>query len=461
MNSFRKFLSDKPAYWLLAGLGIFGFAAAALGSSFWRSFNHDELEAIHAGWKIFSGEKIYLDFLQHHHFLFYYLLSGVAMLFGASVKTIIASRIIIFFMALGIGWLTYAIAKILYGRNIAWLSVFFLSSSVIFLQKVLEVRPDVPLVLCELLAIFFLLRFFLTKKMWQLMLSAIFLFGAFLFLQKAVFLIFLVGLLFLYKLYKKEINFKDFFIYWGMLLAFLLLFVWYVTLTFGFSEYVFLNWTINTQLLNTFPLYKYLLLSVAQNPLLWGLYIAGIVLVFKKRQFDMAAFFSLGLLGFIFTTKSPFMQYYLTSMPFIAMVAAVCAHKFFLWKKPLLLVLLGTSMLYSAYVLWDVSKSNQGQLDKINFVLSVTTPEDYVYDGDILFNVFRQDISYFWFSVKPKTSVLISYQSLRDYDYDVYQLIEEKKPKVISNYFLKTKNKIIQENYVQSEKYKDIYIRNN
>ncbi|MFA5994602.1 MAG: hypothetical protein WC823_06625, partial [Parcubacteria group bacterium] len=137
MNSLKIFFSNKPAYWLVAVIGIAVFIPIALVSSLHRSFNHDEFEAIHSGWKIFAGEKIYVDFLQQHHFLVYDLLSGVIAIFGENVKSIIASRLLSFAMALGVAWLVYRIAKMTYDKNIALLSVFFLSSSVIFLQKIL------------------------------------------------------------------------------------------------------------------------------------------------------------------------------------------------------------------------------------------------------------------------------------------------------------------------------------
>ncbi|KKR22167.1 MAG: hypothetical protein UT50_C0001G0079 [Candidatus Moranbacteria bacterium GW2011_GWA2_39_41] len=455
----KKFILQKPAYRPMAMVSIVLFAGVALVLSLYRSFNHDEFEAIHSGWKIFAGEKIYVDFLQQHHFMLYYVLSDLISLVGTGVKAIIASRLLSLVMAVGVAGLVYRIAKIAYDKNVALLSVFFLSSTVIFLQKILEVRPDVPLVLFELLAVFFLLRFFETKKLWQLLLSATTLFVSFLFLQKAVFLIFLIGLIFVYKLWKKEIVWRDFWIFWGMMAVFSGLFTWYVAITFTWSEYFFLNWLINANLLNTFPLYKYFLISMGQNPLVWILFVVGIVEMIRKKTFNIIAFLALGMLSFIFATKSPFPQYYLTSMPFIVIVAPVQLFRIFEWKKQVAIFLMLATIAGSLGVLYYVSENNKKQLQKIDYVLSITDVNDRVYDGDANFNVFHKDLDYFWFSTKPKTGVLTSYRLMREYDYNAYALIDKFKPKIISNSFIKTKNPAVADNYAKSDRYGDLYLR--
>lgn len=459
MESIRKFITQKPAYQSIAIASIVLFLGVALASSFYRSFNHDEFEAIHSGWKILAGEKIYVDFLQTHHFLWYYLLSGIIFVFGENTDAVIAARILSFAMAVGIVWLTYGIARMAYGKKVAMLSLFLLSGAVIFLQKALEVRPDVPLVLSGLLAVFFLLKYFESKKLWQLVVSSVALFLSFLFLQKAVFLIFLIGLVFLHKLWKKEISWKDFAWYWGGLAVFLGLFIWYVSNVFTWSEYFFWNWTINTKLLNTFPLYKYLWISIQQNPLLWTLYAAGIIVMIKRRSFDVVAFFSIGLLATIFATKSPFAQYYLTSLPFVAIVSAWQLERLLRWNGKLMALLMIATVFGSLYVLYDTSDSNRKQLNRIEYVLSITDKNDIVYDGDANFNLFRKDMDYFWFSVKPKTGILVSYQLLKDYDYDAYRLIGELKPKVISDSFIKAKKSVIADQYEKSSAFGDLYIR--
>jgi hypothetical protein len=459
MKYFRKITLGQPSYVPAAVLGIVSLTAVAFAGSLYRFFNHDEFEAIHAGWKVLSGERIYVDFLQHHHFLLYYVLGGVIAAFGTTVKSVVAARMLMFALAAGIVWLTYGIARTAYGKGVALLGVFFLVTTTMFLQKAVEVRPDVPQVLSGLAAVFFLMEYLASKRTWQLFVSAVLLFVSFLFLQKAVFLAFLIGLLFLYWMRKKQIGYGEFFLYWGTLAVLLGLFFWYVSAAYSLRQYVFLNWIVNTKLLNTFPLYKYLWLSVLRNPLLWALYFAAVGFMFRRRSFDAIAFLSIGLLGFVFVVKSPFQQYYLMALPFVSIVAARFAHGIFEARKSLApLLLLASTVGSLAAVAYDW-KGNGDQLRKVEYVLSVTDANDYVYDGDANFNLFRKDLDYFWFSVKPKTGVLTSYRLMREYDYDVYRLIDELRPKVISDSFVKVKNPVISEHYVRSEAFDGIYIR--
>lgn len=461
MKVISEIIKKRFSYQTFLIILIALFIVAIFASSLYRSFNHDEFEAIHSAWKISTGEKIYVDFFQHHNFLLYNILSWVIMIFGSSVTAIVMSRMLIFTMAMAIFWLTYKIAQMAYGKNVALWSLFFLSTTAMFFQKVIEVRPDVPLVLFELLTIFFLMKYFEIKKRTYLFLSAASLFVAFLFLQKAVFLIILLGIFLIFKIYKKQFKFWDFLLYFGTLGIFLGFFVLYLLVFNSFSEYIFLGWLLNTKLLNTFPLYKYLLISIEQNPLTWILYFFGILIMIRKKTFDMLAFISLGLLAFIFLTKSPFPQYYLMSLPFVVMIASLFADKIFEKKKFIMIFIMIISIIYPSYALFEnINKdNNKEQLQKIDYVLSITNPSDYIYDGDANFNIFRKDIDYFWFSVKPKTGNLTAYRLMKNYDYDVYKLIDELKPKVVSDSFIKTKNKEIADFYLRSEAFKDLYIR--
>jgi len=104
---------------------------------------------------------------------------------------------------------------------------------------------------------------------------------------------------------------------------------------------------------------------------------------------------------------------------------------------------------------------NTRQLEKINYVLFLTRPDDLVYDGDIQFNVYRGDLDFIWFSVSPREGQLSTYQKWKGYRYDILELIDEKKPKVISDYVIKKMlaDPRISNHYGQSERYSDLYIR--
>lgn len=462
MNNIKKFIQEASVSQIVTWVGIGVFICLALYSALFRLFDHDEFEALHSSWLVFSGQTIYVDFLQHHHFLWYYVLTPLFTLFGEGTHTIIAARLLSLALTLGIALLVYRIAALVYSRQVGILSVFFLLTTITFVDKSIEIRPDVPLVFFELLSVLFLLQYFQSRKVHKLILSALALFVAFLCLQKAVFLGFLVGTVMLYKIYHKQMPWRDFFAYatvWAVLIA---LFGWYVSRVFGLEQYFFLNWQLNTVLLNTFPLYKYLSWSLVQNPLLWGLFILALGLAAVRKERSVITFIALGLLSCIFLTKSPFPQYYLMSLPFIAIVAANAFMRL-PWVAPRFqVVLLSVSLVWSVGAWWYMyDGSNVAQLARVQYVLDVTQPTDLVYDGDAQFNIFRKDIGYFWFSLRPKNGVLTSYRLLREYPYNTYESIAEKKPKIISDSFISTKNPAVRDFYTESTVFEGLYIRNN
>ena len=100
------------------------------------------------------------------------------------------------------------------------------------------------------------------------------------------------------------------------------------------------------------------------------------------------------------------------------------------------------------------------QLAKIQYVLDLTDPEDYVYDGNIFFNLFRRDVDFIWFMAGEPYKAAETLAILKDYDYNVYRAIAEYKPKVISSFGIDNMNDPrIAEHYVPSPEYDDLFIR--
>ena len=80
-------------------------------------------------------------------------------------------------------------------------------------------------------------------------------------------------------------------------------------------------------------------------------------------------------------------------------------------------------------------KRHHYQIEKIQYVLHHSTPSDYVHDGDIQFNLFRKDLDYFWYSIRPQEYALDSLRQVRPYDYNLPKMIQDKRPVLISNYW--------------------------
>ena len=457
-GEFKKIISDKSLYFLLGLLLLLIFF-----NSLFRHFNHDEFEAIHTSWKILNGETIYIDFFQHHHPFLYYIIIPVIKIFGENVFTILFLRIIVYVLFLLILLITYNLAILLFDdKKIGLISLIFLSSSTFFFNKAIEIRPDVPQVLFGLLAIYFFIIQFKIKSTKYTVLSALSLGLSFLFLQKTVFLISCILFFQLIRLYKNKIKVKQIFVYWISFILILTPYLFYLLKNGFFANYVLFNWIINMKRTNSFYFFFYgLLESFKMNTILWSFFLIGLIFS-RKYIFKEFCILSLMLLLSQFLIKAPYPQYYMLLFPLMAIIAGFGVVKVINERIAIIAILWAATVL-PGFLLCENLKfnTNVNQLEKIKYVLSKTNENDYVYDGDILFNIFNKDIDFFWFSVRPKTGALAAYKTLSEYNYDIYKLIDKHKPNIISNYYIDNmNNETISKNYHPSDKYEDIFIRN-
>ena len=435
-----------------------------------RYFDHDEFEALHTAWKMFSGEVIYTDFLQHHHPFLYYLLQPLYHLFGAGVPVILAARVgaaALLTLTLGV---TYLIAFELYrDRLIALTSAFFLAGLALYVDKMLEVRPDVPMSLLALLGTYCVLRAQRTRQRWLLALGGL-LFGlAFMFLQKAIVLLFAVGVVLLARLFTRQLRFGDLLVFGGAVLVPVLPYAFHLLATGRLETFLFYNFTFNTlyyrlrgwefyKLIdNVSTLYKYNVIVVA-------LFLYAAFFLPKKRlEWELLVFVA-GVLGFTLLTGRHNPQYYILAFPFMAVLAAR-AFWGVLRPRPavaallLLVIVYGTLDRDYGYLVAG-SGTNAGQLEQVERVLALTEPGDYVYDGNVTFNLFRRDIGFVWWMTGEPYKAIQTLEELRDYDYDVYELIAEYQPKIISDFGIPDMSRpVIADYYVQDEVFPDLYVR--
>jgi hypothetical protein len=127
----------------------------------------------------------------------------------------------------------------------------------------------------------------------------------------------------------------------------------------------------------------------------------------------------------------------------------------------LVAVLMLSTLPPALFLLNRLKENNAAQIEKINYVLSITGPEDFVYDGKVAFNLFRKDIDFFWFSVRPDKA-LATYQTMTQYNYDIYELIEKFRPKIISDCQIQNiRHEAVASHYIQSDKFENLFIRKN
>lgn len=405
-----------------------------------RSYDQDEFEVIKTAWKIFHGERIYVDFFQHHHPLLYYLLIPLFALFGEGIEIVIGARLFMLPFSIGILLLTWAIARPIYGSAVAALAPLLLVLTPLFVNPAIEVRPDVPQVFFGLLAVYLLYRYFETRALIQLVLSGFALGVAFLFLQKAVLLVAGLALVLAGRLPRREFTVRELGIFAIAAALLPLAYAAYTLLRGDWDAYFFFNFQFNApgarnnleqgsnlvDRLRAEPLR-------AINPLVLLGFLSALFVVPKTAAQREMAVLGLSLGALVLLNGVQFHQYYLVVIPFLAMVAAqgfvqnLCAGR----RVALIALVLVMASALPGYLL-HVRGGNDTQLGRIKYVLARSGPNDYVYDGVPQFNLFRKDLDFFWFSVQPG-GALDKYRSFRPYTYDVLELIERYRPAVISS----------------------------
>jgi len=135
-----------------------------------RVFDPDELEHTHAAWSVFKGLLPYRDFFEHHTPWFYFALSPFFRWFAVDQSYESARRFLFFgrlfslmLAALSVVLVT-RVGRLVANRRVGLLSGLFVAAQPVFIQKTLEIRPDVPAFLFFMGALWLLLRGLLEEE---------------------------------------------------------------------------------------------------------------------------------------------------------------------------------------------------------------------------------------------------------------------------------------------------------
>src|SRR5262245_51551933 len=131
-------LFNKPPWkviWAILGLAI-------AWHCWFASYNHDEIQHLHAGWLISAGQLPYRDFLENHHPTLWFLSAPIIARFDSVKWLVFAARA---FDALCLLGLLTVFRRILARVHpaVPWqLPTLLLLGSFIFVRNTLEFRPD-------------------------------------------------------------------------------------------------------------------------------------------------------------------------------------------------------------------------------------------------------------------------------------------------------------------------------
>ncbi len=458
------------ARWPVAVRGLLWAAVIALAActvyrSVTRALGDDECEAVHRAWLVSQGERPYLDFFEHHHPLLYFVLSPVIGACGERIGTLIACRLVMLVLLGGVFAATYGLAARLFDRSAALLAVLFLMTCSVFLDLALEIRPDVPQTLFGLLAMVSFFRKEGRVGAWGYFFTGMCLGVAMLFLQKAIFTIAALGTVLVYRLVRKEARLINLVACAaGGLLALLPFGVWLVG-WISPREYFFLNWTLNMHAANHVPFSYPAMMYFNDSRLLFVFAAIGVACFLTHAPQRELVAVAAALFGSLWLLRGAYEQYWLPLIPLVAILAgqglaALSLH------RPRVAVLVVAFLLFNPVARWvypqfrgRAATTLRTQWERTAYVLSLTGRSDCVCDDPVKHCVLRRDIDYFWFGLSPG-GMLESYQALRPYPFDIYQLIAEKRPKVISSYGAADVNDPrIQAHYQRSDRYDDLFVR--
>ncbi len=430
----------------------------------------DEIEGLHTAWKILNGEVIYRDFFQHHHPLFYFLLVPILELGGETLLSFYLAELFAFAVFAALAGVSFLIAREIYGdRKTAWFALVLLLTFPYFIWRGTEIRPDGLQLLLGLLSFYFLVLYLRGKKHKDLVWSALLLSLAFLVLQKAIFLVFPIGLFLLYRLTRDgedRVPLRDFMLYWTVFACLPAAYMVFLLWSGDWQNYFDFNWLLNIKYLHSSSPGRYI------SPLLLGfifLFIAGCILRPGQsvRLHGFVALTGFCLLASLFIARDPSPQYLLPVAPFVAMVAAFALHRLFNDKtaKAWLVVFVFLCSTYLAVKTNDGGKK-RNTMSVAAYMLEASKPGD-LYFGWVKGNLFRDNTDFFWFCHDQAERCLESYQGFRDYDYNPVQIIMETRPRIIYTrrnfpfYIELMKHPYLAQNYARSPRYPYLFLRKN
>lgn len=413
-----------------------------------KVFNKDEIEHIHSAWYVAHGFVPFRDFFQHHNPLLWYLIAPAIAILGDNAGLVMYLRMIMVGLALCTAVVASLIAARVSSRFEAGMYCFILLlSSLMFSEKAVEIRPDVPMMLFEAVSVYFLIRFLDTAECRDIVLSGLSASIAFLFLQKAVFFYAAVSLFTMGLLFTGQVKIKPLICFFSSLMAGPILCFVYAAMNGALYDYYLCGYLLNVSKTQSFGPWSIMKKSLISNAGFWAVTFAGLIFglcSFKdNKKLGFVSMLGVLLLLSLNILTSPWKHNFLPALVFMSIAGSCVLVR--VTGKARAGVLIGSiiiaAMIYRP-VMYDLMhykrSQNRPQMKRIEYVIRNTREGDLVYDGDNTFNLFRGDLHYFWYST-GKGFNLEAYNRInkdRFADYDICNLISKKKPRIASDYLV-------------------------
>lgn len=439
MLSLKSFYRYFPACYLLIHLGA-GFLYCLYIACYTNTLGGDTLEHIHSSWLVYAGFIPYKDFFQHHNPLLWYLFAPFVGLHANGLddniitSTVIAAAVIVSFI--NYYYLYLITSRFLSDRFGAILAAAVAFTPYIVLS-VIHFRPDNFMMTTFFAGLYYYFCYIKKQRLWQLSLALLLWWCSFMFLQKIIFTLLLLGVVTLYLLYLKKVCLSDLAYACLLPLALSLLFAVYLYQNDILWVWYQSNFTFNLHIPELFserrigyiwPELKLLLIGSILSLLFCfkgsNIYFKILALIFAaelcQRLFYFSAFayyfyllvYTASILTAVFLAEKVFSRFWFLSYVLVAMLA-VCMYK-------------------PAIYVGNIGGPKGRFYEPLNKqIVRVSTPCDYILNGDgTIYNLYNRDPHYYW-NLLGQTDVIGAAVGIHPL-MNINHVIETYKPQIIS-----------------------------
>ena len=394
----------KDYLFFLSNLISYAVVFYIIAFSVWTIFytetgNGDNVEHIHSTWLISQGKVPYRDFFQHHNPLVWYLFAPIFKMLPNAITMLDVAHAI----ALVAGFITlfivYKICVRFFASKLSSVISIITLCPIYFYIYCFNYNPDTFMALFFALGIYFLFKYFDEKKIINLTISFMAFFISFMFTQKVLVILGVLGLISLFVFYKNKAPIQDILYSLILPILFTVLFVAYLYNQDALALYWKSNYLFNVVMQKYYGVNK---ISVVDHEMLILsslLSIISILFGFYKgnRYFRIISvlFVVELLLRCFYFSIAPY--YMLPMMIFSCCLNSVIIEKIINKKHILVFLFLAVAVYYSA-----ISKSKylsvRGQnRDFATYISRNIEPCDYVLSG--FFgnqSIMSKDPHYYW-----------------------------------------------------------------
>ena len=437
---FEKQLKDFDDAACVRLLRLFSFFAlcAILYATVFSGFQIvDEFEHLHASWLVSIGKIPYVDFFEHHHPLLWYLSAPIVKLFYNNAIIFYVMRGICFTASLLCVWFIYKIALFFGDKIVAWCAVAIYLGNLVTFYNFYQFRPDTFMNLCFICGLFFLFKHIQEKKISYLCISFFSFLLSFLFLQKIGILLLMVSGIISWLLFAHVLKFRPTLIAAIFASVFSFLYSLLLYKSSMLPEYIELNYNFNLAMISYFTRgdlwYSNIFLTI------YGLEFLAALFFFRKENLYFKIISILFICEFLMRGFyfAPHPNYYTLLSMLGGLTLAVGIKRFMPSHKFWGVIIFTLFFVNLGHIINKLINS----IDKYNsyrhyqladFVHKNSEPNDLFMNGyDMNFNIYRADVSYYWFGLDMLLPIMKSEYNVNPVD--VNALVVKYQPKFVYN----------------------------